>query len=121
MKIGYVVLYVKNPEASRAFWINTIGMIEKEKNQVGSFTIVKVGFAEQDFSFELVPLDLMNENPNELDLAAPSIAFYVPNLDEMRSHLISREVQVSEIAEHSGVKSFGFSDNEARWFAIIES
>ena len=38
---------------------------------------MKVGFDNQDFSFELVPLELMKDNPDGLDLATPSIAFHV--------------------------------------------
>ena len=34
----------------------------------GPFRIVQVGFAEQEFSFELVPLEMMRENPDDLEL-----------------------------------------------------
>lgn len=46
MKIGYVVLYVKDPDASFQFWTQKMGMIEKGRNQAGLFSIPRVGFAD---------------------------------------------------------------------------
>ena len=121
MKLGYVVLYVNNPKASLQFWTQKVGMIEKGSKQAGPFSIVKVGFADQEFSFELVPLELMKNNPDKLDLATPSIAFYVPNLEESRATLIEKGVQASEIVDRGGTLSFAFADNEARWFAVLQA
>ena len=81
MRVGYVVLYVNNAEACRRFWIEQIGMVEKRRSDAGRFTIAQVGFADQPFAFELVPLELMKDNPDGLDLATPSIAFAVDDLE----------------------------------------
>ena len=120
MKVGYVVLYVNDPAASFQFWTEKFGMVEKGSKQAGPFSIVRIGFADQDFSFELVPLELMQNNPAGLNLGAPSTAFYVSNLQETRARLLEKEVECSEIAGHGGVDSFGFADNENRWFAVLE-
>ena len=77
MKVGYVVLYVNDAEACRRFWVEQIGMVEKRRDEAERFTIAQVGFADQPFAFELVPLELMKDNPDNLDLATPSIAFQV--------------------------------------------
>jgi catechol 2,3-dioxygenase-like lactoylglutathione lyase family enzyme len=121
MKLGYVVLYVNDPVSSLEFWTHKIGMQEKEKKQAGPFSIVKVGFSNQDFSFELVPLELMKNNPDNLDLTTPSIAFYVSNLSDTREAFINKGVQVSEIMDRGGTSSFAFADNENRWFAVLEA
>jgi lactoylglutathione lyase len=120
MKVGYVVLYVNDPVSSLQFWTEKFGMAEKGSKQAGPFSIVRVGFADQDFSFELVPLELMQNNPAGLNLGAPSIALYVSNLEETRANLVGKSVQCSEIADHGGINSFAFSDNENRWFAVLE-
>jgi lactoylglutathione lyase len=120
MKIGYVVLYVTNPTASLKFWIEKFGMVEKERNEVGSFSIVRVGFADQDFALELVPLGLMQNNSDGLNLGAPSIAFYVENLEATRDSLLEKQVTCSELADHAGTKTFSFSDNEDRWFGVLQ-
>ena len=80
MKVGYVVLYVNDAEACRRFWVEQIGMVEKRRSEAGDSTIAQVGFADQPFAFELVPLELMKDNPDGLDLATPSIAFTVDDL-----------------------------------------
>ncbi len=120
MKISYVVLYVTDPIACLKFWTEQIGMIKKDQKQAGDFTITKVGFADQEFSFELVPLKLMEQNPSGLDLATPSIALSVKDLPSVHAEFSAKGIQVSEISQHSGVESFGFCDNEGRWFAMIK-
>lgn len=118
MHLGYVVLYVKDPAACLAFWTEKVGMVEKDRKHAGGFDVVKVGFADQRFNFELVPLDLMKNNPDGLDLATPSIAFQSDDLQAMREKLVAAGVNAMEVGEHSGVMAFAFSDNEGRWFAV---
>ena len=118
MRVGYVVLYVNDAEACRRFWIDQVGMVEKRRSEAGTFTIAQVGFADQAFAFELVPLELMKDNPDNLDLATPSIAFAVDDLEEARAALVGRGVQATEVGEHQGTRSFAFPDPEGRWFAV---
>ena len=120
MKVAYVVLYVNDPDACLRFWTEQVGMVEKSRMQAGAVSVVKVGFPDQDFSFELVPLELMKDNPNNLDLATPSIAFRVENLDDTRAALVAKGVQATEVGAHPGMASFAFADNENRWFAVIK-
>ena len=121
MKVGYVVLYVDDPTACFRFWTERVGMVEKGRKYAGGFDIIKVGFADQAFALELVPLELMRENPSGLDLATPSIAFHVADLAATRAELVARGVHATDVGEHSGVPSFAFSDNEGRWFAVTHS
>jgi lactoylglutathione lyase len=118
MKVGYVVLYVNDAEACRKFWIEQIGMVEKRRTEAGGFTIAQVGFADQPFSFELVPLEVMKDNPDGLDLATPSIAFHVDDLEATRAALVERGVEATDVGEHEGTPSFAFSDPEGHWFAV---
>ena len=118
MKVGYVVLYVTDEVACLRFWTEQVGMVEKRRTEAGPVSVVQVGFADQDFAFELVPLALMQDNPDGLDLATPSIAFRVDDLAETRAALVAKGVQATEIGEHGGIASFAFPDNEGRWFAV---
>jgi len=120
MRVGYVVLYVNDAAECRRFWTEQVGMVEKGRKQAGSHSVVQVGFADQAFAFELVPLALMKDNPSGLDLATPSIAFHVEDLDAAHGVLAAHGGQVSEVGEHSGVFSFAFADNEGRWFAVTQ-
>ena len=102
MKVGYVVLYVNDAEACRRFWVEQVGMVEKRRDEVGAFTIAQVGFADQPFAFELVPLEMMKDNPDGLDLATPSIAFQVDDLEAAHERLVGRGVQATEVGDHQG-------------------
>ncbi len=121
MKVGYVVLYVTDEASCLRFWTEQVGMVEKGRKQAGQFSIVQVGFAGQDFAFELVPLALMQNNPDGLDLATPSIAFRVDDLAATRDALVAKGVQATELGQHPGIASFAFPDNEGRWFAVVEA
>ena len=118
IRVGYVVLYVDDAEACRRFWIDQVGMVEKGRKEIGDFAVVQVGFADQPFAFELVPLAMMADNPHGLDLATPSIALQAADLERARAELIGRGVTAMEVGEHGGVRSFAFSDPEGRWFAV---
>jgi lactoylglutathione lyase len=118
MRVGYVVLYVNDAEECRNFWTEKVGMIEKGRKQAGEFSIIEVGFGDQHFSLELVPIALMANNPDGLDLATPSIAFKVDDLVSTHAKLVAAGVQAMEPGEHGGMPSFPFSDNEGRWFAV---
>lgn len=100
MKVGYVVLYVTDEAACEQFWTEQVGMVVKSRNHAGEFSIVKVGFVDQDFAFELVPLALMNDNPDGLDLATPSIAFQVDDLATGVRLPSSRTRHVHEAHQH---------------------
>ena len=118
MKVSYVVLYVDDADLCRRFWVEKVGMVEKSVHQAGPFEVVRVGFADQPFAFELVPLELMASNPDGLDLATPSVCFEVDDLHTARAELIAQGVEVSEVGQHGDMMTFAFSDPEGRWFAV---
>lgn len=120
MRVGYVVLYVADSEACLKFWTEKVGMVRKSAKQAGPFEIVQVGFEDQQFGFELVPLALMADNPHGLDLATPSIAFHNEDLAAAREKLVSAGVEATEIGDQGGIDAFAFSDNEGRWFAVTK-
>jgi lactoylglutathione lyase len=121
MKVGYVVLYVTDEVACQQFWTQKVGMIEKSRVPAGDHSVVQVGFSDQDFGFELVPLALMKDNPDGLDLATPSIAFRVDDLAATHAELVAEGVNATDLGEHSGMATFAFPDNEGRWFAVIKA
>ena len=118
MKVGYVVLYVNDAEACRRFWVEQVGMVEKRRTEAGGVTFFQVGFDDQTFAFELVPLELMKDNPDSLDLGTPSIAFRVDDLETAHAALVERGVEATAVGEHQGTPSFAFSDPEGHWFAV---
>ena len=118
MQVGFVVLYVTDAEACSRFWVEQVGMVEKKQDEAAGFVIPQVGFADQAFGFQLVPLALMKDNPDNLDLASPSICFQSADLEATRAGLVSRGVNAMDINDHHGMRNFAFCDNEGRWFAV---
>ena len=118
MQVSYVVLYVDDAELCRRFWVEQIGMVEKSVTEAGGNRIAQVGFADQSFAFELVPLALMANNPNGLDLATPSVCFGVDDLEAAREAMSAKGVEVTEVMAHGERMTFAFSDPEGRWFAV---
>lgn len=120
MEVGYVVLYVQDEKQSLEFWTKKVGMIVKKSQEAAGFQINRVGFKDQDFTFELVPLKLMENNPDGLNLGLPSICFTAPDLVALHNQLKSNGVKVTDIANHFGNDSFAFSDLEDHYFAAIQ-
>ncbi|MEN9711354.1 MAG: hypothetical protein RL441_1346, partial [Actinomycetota bacterium] len=48
MKVGYVVLYVKDELACAKFWTEQVGMVVKQHTPAGENSVIKVGFEDQD-------------------------------------------------------------------------
>lgn len=119
MKIGFVVLYVDDVELCRSFWVSQVGMIERGRDEAAGFVIPKVGFADQGFCLQLVPKAMMKDNPDGLDLATPSMAFYVTDLAAERARLVAAGVAATEVMDHHGMRNFAFPDPEGRYFAVI--
>ena len=61
----------------------------------------------------------MQANPDKLDLATPSIAFRVDDLDAAHARLAAAGVQVTEIGTARGPRAFALIDNEGRGFAVL--
>jgi lactoylglutathione lyase len=120
MRVGYVVLYVDDAERCRRFWTEQVGMVERRRTEVAGFVVAQVGFANQDLSFELVPREMMKDNPDGLDLATPSICFHVDDLQATRAALVANGVSATEVGDHHGMRNFAFSDPEGRWFAVTQ-
>ena len=121
MNVGYVVLYVNDVDACLNFWTKQVGMTLHEKKDIAEHSVVRVGFGDQNFSFELVPLAMMKENPDGLNLGSPSICFSAADIEKEHKKLADNSVMVTDIGEHFGMTTFAFSDNEGRWFAVAKA
>jgi catechol 2,3-dioxygenase-like lactoylglutathione lyase family enzyme len=106
MGVGYVVLYVNDAERCRRFWVEQVGMEEGKRTEVAGFTVTRVGFGGQSFSFASCP-GMMKDNPDGLDRATPSICFHVDDLEATRrAALIARGVSATEVGN-------------SRWDAVL--
>ncbi len=120
MKISYVVLYLEDTVKAKDFWVNKLGFIVKDENTFNDLTVYKVGKEGDYTNFELVPLKFMENNPHDLNLGIPSIAFETEDLENEHEALKEKGVKVADIGTHGGIKSFAFFDSEDNAFAVIE-
>ena len=104
MKVGYVVLYVNDAEACRRFWVEQIGMVEKRRSEAGTLHDCAGRVRRPAVRVQLVPIELMKDNPDGLDLATPSIAFTVDDLEVAHAALSGRGVQATDVGEHEGTR-----------------
>ena len=119
MQLGYVVIYVNDLERCHQFWMDQVGMVTKRTTSINGFDIPQIGFADQGVSIELVPNAFMEEAGHGAVTVAPSMCFHVADLESEHQRLKAASVDVTEISDHFGTRTFAFSDPEGRWFAVI--
>ncbi len=118
--IGYVVLYLNDTEAASNFWVDTFDFEVKKVVDTGEHKVITIGAKNSETNFELVPLQLMANNPYNLNLEMPSICLKTDNLHEEHQRLTSLGVSVSEIANHGETESFSIVDLEGNAFAVTQ-
>lgn len=121
VEIGYVVLYMKDTEQAAAFWQTNFDFKVKKEQEVGPHKVITIGTVEGQTNFELVPLALMENNPNNLNLAIPSICLHTSDLQAEHERLTALGVRVTDIADHGGRNSFAIFDAEDNAFACVEA
>ena len=119
MQLGYVVIYVNDLERCHQFWTDQVGMVTKRTSETDGFSILQIGFADQDVAIELVPNAFMEKAGHGAVTVAPSMCFHVNAIETEHQRLTAAGVVVSPIGDHFGTTTFAFSDPEGRWFAVI--
>lgn len=121
-KVGQIMLYVTNQDASVKFWIEMLGfkvIVDKQENGMRWIEIAPTEIAET--SIILYDKKLIAEISPELNLGTPSLMFFSSNLEQLRNDLISKNVIVGEIVERPSGKVFNFADNDNNYFAVMET
>lgn len=118
--IGQVMLYVNNQDKSRDFWTEKLGfeVISEENN--GQMRSIEVAPKGATTSIVLHNKEFVAKMNPEVNLGAPSIMFFVENLDELNRDLKNKNITVGEIVELPSGRVFNFADNEENYFAVME-
>ncbi len=121
-KFGQVMVYVKDPRAVADFWITKVGFIEKgvTPSDTGTLCVEIAPNNDSDTSLVLFDRLVVEQAEPKLSLGTPSILFSSYNLEETRTNLQNKGVNVGEIIEMQNQKTFNFSDIEGNYFAIRE-
>lgn len=118
--IGYIVLYVPDSNLASKFWIDTFGFEIKKQATFNGHKVITVGALNSQTNFELVPLELMADNPDNLNLAHPSICLTTADLNLEHQRLSKLGIKTSEILKHGETNTFAVFDCFDNAYAIIE-
>lgn len=120
-QIGQVMLYVENQEKARAFWVDKVGFHARAEFNENGLQWFEIAPTEQaQTSFVLHNKEVVAKMSPELNLGAPSIMFYVDNLDELYKNFKEKQITVGDIVHMPGGKVFNFADDEGNYFAVME-
>jgi len=119
-KIGQIMLYVNNQEASRDFWTEKLGfeVITDETN--GPMRWIEVAPKGAATSIVLHNKDLIAKMNPGMNLGTPSIMYYTDNFDALYSDLKNKNIKVGDIVELPSGRVFNFADDEDNYFAVSE-
>lgn len=119
-QFGKVMVYVENPRTVADFWVQKLGFVERETQQMnGSVLSVEVAHeAGSEAALVIFDRAVVAKMSPELDLATPSILFASRDVTQMREDLKAQGVTVGELVEHGGTITFNFSDPEDNYFAV---
>ncbi|TCZ75491.1 VOC family protein [Paenibacillus albiflavus] len=119
-KIGQVMLYVNNQEASRDFWTEKLGfeVIADETN--GPMRWIEVAPKGAATSIVLHNKDLIAKMNPGMNLGTPSLMYYTDNFDALYGDLKNKSIKVGDIVELPSGRVFNFADDEDNYFAVAE-
>ncbi|OZT77490.1 VOC family protein [Salinicoccus roseus] len=122
-RIGEVMLYVNDQEATRNFWREKLGFIVASESEEGADMkwIELKPTREAETSIILHDRKLIEKLSPELNFGTPSLMFFTDDLDRLHEELSEKGVKVGEIETFSSERTFNFADNEENYFAVMEN
>lgn len=120
-KIGQVMVYVNNQEASKIFWEEKVGFhVVSEHQEMGMRWIEMAPTADAETSIILHDKQKVAQMDSDLNLGTPSLMFFTKNLDQLYQNFSDKKINVGEIVNTPSRRVFNFSDDEDNYFAVME-
>ena len=119
-KIGQVMLYVNNQEASRDFWTEKLGFEVIADVTNGPMRWIEIAPKGAATSIVLHSKDFVAQMNPEMNLGTPSIMYFKDHFDELYSDLKNKNIKVGDVMALPSGRVFNFADNEDNYFAISE-
>ena len=121
-KLQSVMVYVDDVEAAKEFWTTKFDFVVKETIELPE-DFKGYDFAPNDdaeTSMTLFSKDFIRKYSPELSLETPSLMFEVENIESLYEKSKTRGVEVGELVEIPGTKTFNFQDGQGNYFAVGE-
>ena len=122
-KLANVMLYVKDIDMAVDFWTTKLGFTVKEElDLMENFKGYEVApDMESETTIVMFPLAFIEKYSPEVSRETPSLMFEVENIEAMYEELKEKEVNVGELVEIPGMKTFNFNDGQDNYFAVSEA
>ncbi|MFS0864730.1 VOC family protein [Fredinandcohnia sp. 179-A 10B2 NHS] len=121
-KVGQIMLYVNNQEASVKFWTEELGFIIISEEDMGQgmkwYEIAPNESAET--SIILHNKEIVAKMSPGVNLDTPSLMFFTEDLDKLHTNLKNKNITVGDIVNMPSGRVFNFADNEENYFAVME-
>ncbi|MBC1499266.1 VOC family protein [Listeria weihenstephanensis] len=122
-KIGQVMLYVNDQEASAKFWTEKVGFVITSESAPtdGERWIEIAPTKDSATKFVLQDKVAVAKMQPEMNLGTPSILLYGENLDAMYEDFKAKGITVGDLIDVPNMgRVFNFADNENNYFAILQ-
>ena len=122
-KLANVMLYVEDIDKAVDFWTNKMNFTLKEELELmENFKGYEVApDMESETTIVMFPLAFIEKYSPEVSRETPSLMFEVENIEAVYEELKEKEVNVGELVEIPGMKTFNFNDGQENYFAVSEA
>ena len=121
-KLQSVMVYVEDVEAAKEFWTTKFDFVVKETIELPEdfkgYDLAPNDDAET--SMKLFSKDFIRKYSTEVSLETPSLMFEVENIEALYEESKTRGIEVGELVEIPGTKTFNFQDGQGNYFAVEE-
>ncbi|WP_020618166.1 VOC family protein [Paenibacillus daejeonensis] len=120
-KIGQIMLYVDDQDTARAFWTEKLGFEVVSEEDSEGMRWIEVAPKGAATSIVLHNKAVVAAMSPELNLDTPSLMFFSNDLDGLYQRLTEQGVTVGDLVTLPSGRVFNFADDEAHYFAVMES
>ncbi|WP_166626991.1 VOC family protein [Jeotgalicoccus sp. S0W5] len=121
-KLQSVMVYVEDVEAAKEFWTTKFDFVVKETIELPEdfkgYDLAPNEAAETTMT--LFSKAFIEKYSPEVSLGTPSLMFEVENIEALYEESKTRGVEVGELVEIPGTKTFNFQDGKGNYFAVGE-
>lgn len=122
-KLANVMLYVEDIDKAVDFWTNKMNFTLKEELELmENFKGYEVApDKESETTIVMFPLAFIEKYSPEVSRETPSLMFEVEIIEAVYEELKEKDVDVGELVEIPGMKTFNFNDGQDNYFAVSEA
>ena len=119
-----IMIYVENPKAVAAFWINQVGFTKlSESTYMPGDDTCYIELKPTDSAITTITLHdkaFVGKMQPSMNLGTPSMLFKTDDISALHAKLKANNVAVGDIMDMGGMVTFNFPDPEGNYFAICE-